>query len=155
MNWLMGGWVVLALVGLLGLCIGALSRDGLIAIFGAAAAPTFVYAVFGLPPHLPEYIYVHLMGPLVDWVTFGTLHDTLFHPTGFAVGAALVSANAFFRDGHKYQGIVGIVNSWFLGMFFFYLMLNYGLPAAILIHSLYDAVVFSMSALILAVRNDL
>lgn len=155
MNWLMGGWVVLALIGLLGLLIGALSKNGVIAIFSGIAAPVFTYAIFGLPPHLPEYIYTHIMGPLVDWVTFGTMHDTLFHPAGFAVGAALVSANAFFRDGHKYLGIIGIVNSWCIGMFFFYLMINYGLPAAILIHFLYDVVVFSASALVLAWRNNL
>ena len=154
-NWLMSGWVVLGLIGLFAFGIGAASKNGLIALFFGIAAPVLTYAMFGLPPHIPEFVYTNLMGPLVNWVTFGTLHDTLYHPAGFAVGASLIAANAFFRDGHKYQGIIGIVNSWCLGMFFFYLMLNYGLPAAILVHFLYDVVVFSTSALVLAWRNDL
>lgn len=61
--------------------------------------------------------HMNVWGPLADWSTGGYLHDTIFHPTGFAVGSTMLYANAFFRDGHKYQDIIGVLNSWFLGMF--------------------------------------
>jgi hypothetical protein len=155
-NYIFGGWSALILIGMLSLLLGASTKNGFLAFFLAFAVPGFIALVIGgLPPHIPEWFYLNLMGPFTDWVTFHSLHETLFHPAGFAVGAALVSTNAFFRDGHKYLGIVGVVNSWCLGMFFFYLMLNYGLPAAILVHFAYDAVVFSTAALVLAWRNDL
>ncbi|HMO22056.1 MAG TPA: hypothetical protein PKC98_13950, partial [Candidatus Melainabacteria bacterium] len=54
----------------------------------------------------------------------------------------LISANSRFRDGHKYQGFLGWVNSWFLGMVFFYMTLTYGLVAAIAVHFLYDMIIF-------------
>ena len=43
---------------------------------------------------------------------------------GRAAAAALVM-------GHKYQGLFGLINSWFIGMYFFYLMFTFGLVAAI------------------------
>lgn len=87
---------------------------------------------------IPEFLYLHLGGPLADFTTFGALHPQLFHPASWAVGAAILSANAFFRDGHKYQGPVGWINSWFCGMFLFWVMFHYGLPIAILLHFVYD-----------------
>jgi hypothetical protein len=95
---------------------------------------------------LPRFFHLHLFGPLADWTTFGGLHDFLFSPAGWAVGAAMLGTNAFFRDGHSYQGILGVLNSWFIGMFCFWLMFTYGLPAAILIHFLYDLIIYSVLA---------
>ena len=71
----------------------------------------------------------------------------LFHPSSWAVGAAVISANAFFRDGHKYQGILGVLNSWFAGMFFFWMMFAHGLWAAMVVHFTYDVVVFTVATL--------
>ena len=154
-NWLMGGWFALGVIAFFAFCVGAMSKNGIVAVFFGLAVPILTYAMIGLPPHIPEYIYTNLMGPLVDFMSGGALHDTLFHPAGFAVGAALVSTNATFRDGHKYLGWFGYINSWFLGLFFFYMMLTYGLPAAILVHVLYDMAVFSSAAVVLAWKNDL
>lgn len=111
----------------------------------------FGWAGFGFG----EWLHLNVWGPLANWSSGGYLEGTIFHPTGFAVGAGMLYANALFRDGHKYQGPLGVLNSWFLGMYFFYLMLNYGLPAAILVHFAYDVVVFSTEALVHAWKNDL
>lgn len=154
-NWIFGGWVALALIAIFGLALGGATKNGVVALVGLAGLPLMTYLIFGLPPQIPEWFHMNVWGPLANWTTFGALQDYIFHPTGFAVGAAMLYANAFFRDGHKYQGFFGVLNSWFLGMFFFYIMLHHGLPAAILVHFLYDVVVFSTSALILAFRNDL
>lgn len=116
--------------------------------------PMILYVFVGLPPGIPEWFHVHVWGPLANITTGGHLQEYLFHPSGFAVGAALLYSNAFFRDGHKHIGLFGYVNSWFLGMFFFYLMLNYGLPAAILVHFVYDLAVFTTNALIHAWKKN-
>ena len=99
------------------------------------------------------FLHLNLVGPIANVMTLGGLHAWLFHPAGWAVGAAIIATNGFFRDGHAYQGWFGLVNSWFAGMFLFWMMFTYGLPAAILIHFLYDFIIFSLVALFAAIRR--
>ncbi len=82
---------------------------------------------------LYELLHVHVAGPLANLVTLGYLKPQILG-SGWAIGAALLSTNAFFRNGHAYQGPVGILNSWFLGMFMFWLTFKYGLVASIAFH---------------------
>lgn len=96
------------------------------------------FAGFGLVELLHNYV----MGPVANFFTLGLLSNLLVDPAVWAVGAGLLAANAKFRDGHKYLGFIGLVNSWFIGMFFFYLMFKYGLLAAIVVHFLYDLFIF-------------
>ncbi len=100
----------------------------------------FDWAGFGVP----QWIFLNIMGPVADFFTLRMLHDVLFGPYGWIVGAALIGANSEFRDGHIYQGILGWTNSWFCGMFFFWIMFHYGLPAAMFIHFLYNMLIFSV-----------
>ncbi len=81
-----------------------------------------------------ERLHIYIIGPIADFTTFGYLHNFLFHEHGWAVGASLLSSNAVFRDGHKYQGWFGYFNAWFAGMYVFYIALNYSLLSAIAIH---------------------
>ena len=104
----------------------------------------FGFAGFGLP----HWFHMNVWGPLADWTTGGYLHAQIFDPRGWHIGAAMLAANATFRDGHKYQGILGVLNSWFIGMLLFWVMFTYGLPAAIFIHFAYDLVVFSTRPLV-------
>lgn len=104
----------------------------------------FGWAGFGIP----EWFHMNVWGPLADFTTFGYLQEWIFHPVTWIAGAAMLSSNAFFRDGHKYLGLIGVINSWFLGMFFFYMMFHYGLLAAILVHFVYDWLIFTAIALI-------
>lgn len=100
-----------------------------------------------------RFLHLELLGPIADFTTFGALHPQLFHASGWAVGAALLTTNATFRNGHAYLGWFGLLNSWFLGMFFFWIMFAYGLPIAILLHVLYDLLIFSTVALFAAIRR--
>ena len=77
-----------------------------------------------------------------SFLTLGTIDNILYHPFGWFVGAGIILANAKFRDGHKYQGKFGFINSWFIGMYLFWLMFEYGLVACIVIHFLYDMLIF-------------
>lgn len=97
------------------------------------------YLFFGwLGFGIGEWFQLHVAGPISDWFTWGYLADYLRNPEMWAVGAAILSANAFFRDGHRYLGWFGVMNAWFAGMFLFWVMFHYGLPAAIVIHFTYD-----------------
>lgn len=98
----------------------------------------FGWAGFGIP----EWIYTNIMGPVADFATLYFLHDILFNGFGWAVGAAVISANGRFRDGHAYQGFIGFVNSWFCGMFFFWIMFNHGLFASMIVHALYNLFIY-------------
>lgn len=98
------------------------------------------FAGFGLV----QWVHVNGFGPTADWATFGHLSRYVNDPANWLLGAALLASNASFRDGHKYQGLIGLINSWFLGMFFFWLVFTYGLWAAIVVHAVYDVVVFTV-----------
>lgn len=91
---------------------------------------------------ISEWLYLNIMGPIANFFTLGKMEWILFHPAGWFVGSAVLSANAYFRDGHKYQGPIGWINSWFIGMFMFYLLFQYGLLACIVVHFLYDLFIF-------------
>lgn len=84
------------------------------------------------------WIYDHIFVTTVNIVTLGSF-SSIFrgdYPRVFVFG--MVAANAGFRDGHKYQGPFGIVNSWIVGFVMMYATMTYGLWTAIALHVLYD-----------------
>lgn len=93
---------------------------------------------------LPEFFQNWLFGPIANFFTLGYLATYLVNPVNWAIGSSMLSANALFRNGHAYQGCLGWINSWFMGMAFFWIMLTYGLPAAILVHFAYDMLIFCL-----------
>ncbi len=96
----------------------------------------------GITFGLYGWFYETVLGPIADVTSLGKLHHMLFGEYGWVIGAAIVSANAQFRNGHTYQGLLGLINSWFIGMFLFLIMFEHGLPMAIAIHFLYDMFIF-------------
>lgn len=92
--------------------------------------------------HWIKWIYVVVLCPVANFFTLGYLEHYLLNGYGWAVAAAIISANSDFRDGHRYLGPLGYVNSWFLGMYFFWVVFNHGLIAAMTIHFLYDFFIF-------------
>ena len=91
---------------------------------------------------VPEWFYVNVLGPVVNCATVGLIHDILFSPLGWFIGSAVLVTNKNFRNGHAYLGIIGFVNSWYIGFYWFAVMFGYGLFAAIVVHILYDALIF-------------
>ena len=104
--------------------------------------------------NIVAWLHNNIFGVVADYATLGRMNDLLVHPSGWAVGAALLASNAFFRDGHGYQGLFGIVNSWFIGMFLFWVAFHHGLWASITIHFLYDFIVFTIAAIGYGIRED-
>lgn len=99
-----------------------------------------------------EWLYTSALIPAANWATFHALDHQLQHLHYWILGAAVISANADFRDDHKYLGPFGFINAWFLGMVMFWLVFNYGLWAAIVAHILYDGCIFTSLALIRALQ---
>lgn len=111
-------------------------------IIGVKIVNFLIFGFLGLG--IPELLQVYVLGPVANFCTLGYLEQVLIRPEAWAVGAGLLAANGFFRDGHKYLGIIGFVNSWFIGMFMFFLLFKYGLVACILVHFLYDLAIFAV-----------
>ena len=91
---------------------------------------------------LIEWLYLNIVCHIANWLSLTLMSDYIFFEGDWAVGAALIMANGLFRDGHRYLGIVGIINSWVIGLFFFYLFFTHGLIACIVVHTLYDLGIF-------------
>lgn len=153
-NWLLGavGWVF---VGLSGLAI-AFGFFFLVAVFvkGEATLGTLLTILLGMTGsglfmwglltynHDPLYnIYEHLFYPIIDFTTFGLMERVWAdnHQPFLVMG--MFAANFTFRDGHKYLGVFGWTNSWFMGCVFIYATLTHGLWVAIVVHALYDILI--------------
>lgn len=100
--------------------------------------PFFDLITFGLW----GWMYREALVPLANWTTFGALEPQLLDHPNWVFGAAIVSASIGFRDAHKYMGWFGWINAWFGGMVLFWLMFNYGIGTAIVVHILYDLIAF-------------
>lgn len=109
----------------------------------------FDFAGFGIP----RIIYTYVVAPVTNFVTVGQARGIIYHPLGWFVGSAVIAANAKFRDGHKYQGIFGWINSWFGGLFLFWLMFKHGLVACIIVHFLYDMLIFIVAYIDAAIER--
>lgn len=101
----------------------------------------FGWAGFGVA----ESFYIYITAPIASFFTLGIIDSILYHPIGWSVGAAVLIANARFRDGHKYLGPFGFINSWFIGIYFFSILFQYGLIACMIVHFLYDLLIFSIN----------
>jgi hypothetical protein len=110
----------------------------------------FGWAGFGLF----EWLHLHIAAPIANFFTLGALEPVLFGSFGWAAGAALLTSNGKFRDGHIYNGLIGWINSWFMGMFFFYMMFEYGIIAGMLVHFLYDAFIKILLYVLATIRLE-
>lgn len=159
MNWLWGTVFAFIFLGFLGIALTAAaakasSRGNIlppILVGGFCGVGLILLIAHGGFLDPIKWIYDVLLVPLADFTTFHKLHEYLYAtnvhtPYAWAAGGAIVSANAFFRDGHKYQGPLGVVNSWFIGMVFFWVMFTYGVFPAMVVHFLYDFLIFATVA---------
>jgi hypothetical protein len=91
-----------------------------------------------------RFFYLYLEAPIVNIIFLNRLKWLLYDQVHWSVGSAAVFTNGRFRDQHLYLGIFGYYNSWCFGFFLFWIMINFGLPAAICSHAFYDFIIFSM-----------
>lgn len=103
---------------------------------------------------IPEWLQINVFGPVVNFLTLGKM-KWLVIDMGWAVGAAAIAANAKFRAEHAYLGPFGLVNSWIGGFFLFWVMFNYGLLTSIIVHFLYDMIIYIVKYLDAAIEREL
>lgn len=128
---------------------------GLWASLNAGVFEELIYRVYGFLAAMVIEHWMNFFGieqwfvtkiewPLANFLTLNAFHrQVAAHPQWAFVGA-LVLAGMWFSKGHEHLGWVAQINSWFLGMVMFYLVLNYGLMTAIAAHVLYDVIVFTV-----------
>lgn len=105
-----------------------------------ATSMVFNYLTFGLV----AWFQIHCVGPVVNFVTSGWLQEYLVGAAAWTTSIGICHSNLKFREGHSYQGTIGYINSWYLGFYFFWLTLHYGLPIAIVAHSCYNLTVYGV-----------
>jgi len=139
-NWLYGTWVAWILVILLCVATLALLSQGKFLQALPIAVSTGLTVWFALNANPIYWFYENVLVVIIHFTTFYQMDPVLYgaHDKLFIFGA--ITANAWFRDGHKYQGLIGFTNSWYVGMVLLYAALTYGLVTAIVIHILYDVV---------------
>lgn len=93
---------------------------------------------YGLGANPVYWFYETIIIPVINFVTFYQFNPVFYgsHDRLFIFGAIL--ANSWFKDGHKYQGLLGVINSWVIGFVMLYATFTYGLVVAIILHAAYD-----------------
>jgi len=134
-------WVIWISIGILTLLLIAnLSKPGLAIVFLILIGIDVFLLWLCWDIDGPVYwLYQRVFFPVINFVTFGQFSDILYSSTvPFLFVAGAVSANAKFRDGHKYQGLIGFVNAWVIGFVMLNATIYHGLVVAIVIHAIYD-----------------
>lgn len=134
-NWLfsigLGLGIVLTIVG-----IATIRKTHFFSILiFAIAALAFYWATITDPLY---WFYHVIVLPVASFFTMGYMSSIFYgtHQPLFIMGA--IAANGWFRDGHKYQGLVGYINSWYVGCVMMYAAFTYGLTTAIILHAIYN-----------------
>jgi len=115
------------------------------------SAPVLVTIVNAITFGGFRWLHLHILLPVANWATLGILEPQL-HASNWVMAASILWAAGAFRNGHAYLGPVGYVNSWFIGMIMFYVVFNYGLITAMVVHFVYDAIILSIIALSVVFR---
>lgn len=146
-NWLLQTWfaAVLVLISAFGtLAIFTDDKHSLISGLKSLLLLIMLLLIWGKPDPW-FYAYQNLIMPVINTLSFGAFtpifnNQELHHPM-VVMGAIL--ANNWFRDGHKYQGWVGWLDSWMMGFVLIFACFTYGLLTAIVIHGLWNSLVFA------------
>lgn len=76
------------------------------------------------------------------------------HWTFLLYVGAVIWTNVLFRKGHKYQGILGVIHSYVSGFYLIYVAFTFGLLYAIIVHFLYDLLVFGSEHAAHLIKNS-
>ena len=150
LNWILGTfvlWLFVCILIVAGVKFLLESKDepGIL-IAGIIGITLGIFLIWtGIKGFEPVYwVYNKVLIPVLDFVSLGSLKNLFVERTGenhslFIMGAVL--ANAWFRDAHKYQGTLGMINSFVLGFVFLHATVTYGLLTAMVLHVVYNALI--------------
>lgn len=90
----------------------------------------------------PMYFFFgKVLIPIANWTTFGMMESILTDRSTPLFLFGIFATNTAFRNGHKNLGLIGFVNSWYVGMVMVYATMTYGILTAIVLHALYDIII--------------
>lgn len=89
-----------------------------------------------------------LLHPAIEIMTFSYI-DEIAYPFGWSVQMSIIFANIIFTISHFQQKRLGMVSAWFVGLYFFYIALQYDIVICMIIHLLYN-MTFNLTQLSLA-----
>lgn len=157
-NWLMTiGWIsaiftlpwwaigcIIVVLNFLGVVAYLITAERQIGLFWSSVAFVVLVMVLlidvALILGIVKWWYIGVLLPVVNFVTLGKMSAQLFGYS-WMVGAALISSNWSFGQGHVYHGCIGWLNSWIIGMLMFWFTFNFGILFAMLVHAVYDIVI--------------
>lgn len=112
---------------------------GLMGIIWVTSALLSVTIGFSLELFVHEYLW------WLDLFFIGNTGTAAIVLQGaWTAGLAALLSNWKFQRGHLYQGFWGSIFSFIAGIFFFRIMFQYGLLAAMLVHFSFDMLIFLM-----------
>ena len=146
LNWFFSaglGWIVIIACVLWTLGIWASEKwSTIVAIIPIGIA--VLSGVFLTQADPVYWLYQSIMLPALNFLSFGSfteiINNTAMHDPLFVMDA--IAANAWFRDGHKYQGWFGVLDSWMFGFVAIYAMMTYGLLTALTLHMAWNTQVY-------------
>jgi hypothetical protein len=142
-NWLVGvGLLWVGVIALTCFAIYLMSEDEGLGASIVAVVAIVLGILLWKYGHKVNIVYWlnDIVRSVANFTTFGQMKSVLYIPDTLFIFAAL-SANAWFRDGHKYQGLFGVINSWYAGMILLYATVSYGLFTAMVIHEAYNTII--------------
>jgi len=146
-NWILGTALMWVLVAFLGLAtLGILFDDKhspIVAIFPFMGVIFFLWISSFADPLF--WLYESITMPVINFLAFDSFEiiftDTEQYPALLVMGG--IMANLWFRDGHKYQGWFGYLDSWMVGFVLLYAMFTYGLLTAIVLHCMWNSAIYT------------
>lgn len=76
------------------------------------------------------------------------------HWTFLLYVGAVIWTNVLFRKGHKYQGVLGMAHSYISGFYLIYVAFTFGLLYAIIVHFLYDLLLYASEHAAHLIKNS-
>ncbi|ELR25573.1 Fbox domain containing protein [Acanthamoeba castellanii str. Neff] len=144
---------VISVVGIVRRPINQLTRREALSIAITAA-------MCGLFAYLSTFfvvmgVYEMFIVPGTNFITLGHFEDIFYDESRRLFVIGMLAANGWFRDSHKYTGVLGWANAWIIGFVMMYACLHYGLMLTIVVHALYDLEFVVLSFVLSSARTHL
>ena len=134
--WILVSALLINALAVFGFIIAANSNNGWLTLLGILMVVPAILLDLAIILLFSKWWYTGVLFPITNFATLGKL-GSIFEMV-WTVPAAMISVNWKFSSGHIYQGPIGWIHSWVMGMLMFWLMFNFGLFAAMLVHALFD-----------------
>jgi hypothetical protein len=146
-NWLLGTWFTWVFLGLWAIgTLAIFADDKHKTVSGVKSLLMLILMIYIWGEPDPWYwAYENVIMPAINWVSLDSFRPIFMNPEQhmplMVMGAIL--ANHWFRDGHKYQGVAGWLDSWVVGFVFMYACFTHGLLTAMALHCIWNSLVYT------------